>query len=269
MIKFIGSILIALLFVLNCNAQVIDKLLTFDGPEHHTLSQFGFPIIGGGEDVIVDDSLLRHEDNDNDGEFSEGDVFFWIIDVSDFKSSNVASQSIHNTLVLFLSFIVGADEQLLPNPDGFSILNSSLTDPAGIGADTMGIVIGLNPTPMADSFGIWMAPPPIGPLSIDYFDLGEAFEKYHWEMTLGTGSFAAIQDNGFAGTAARAAFTVISSSFNVDEWLSVDVINFDSNIYFGDFTLDAGLIGSPASEEEQEGGWSFLTYMDFITNPIR
>jgi len=241
------SIFIVLALTSMLPAQTtFSDFLTFDGPIHHDTPN-GWPITGGGEDIIKDDSLVR----------IDGDNIFVMARISDIGSSGVPNRGVSEKHILFFLSVTKQKDQLLPNPKGFDILDPSITGPANLTDQSLGIVVALNknpisvkPLPSALAFGF---PPPI------------TSKTHHWEMTLNAGSFAVTEGvNGFS----RAAFTVSSSAFQA-KWLPVDVSDLDGNIHLGDVTLDVMYLLGPASQDEQDAGWTNGAETDFIMNPIK
>ena len=234
--------------------------LTFDGPIHHELFN-GYPFVGGGEDSILDDAWVHIDDLDNSDTLSPGDTIFAMGRISDIRSSNAPSRGVNDKqIVVFLSWKFVDNNQLIPHPDGFNVLHSSITTPGNIGQNTVGLLISLNKNPSTVN-------PPPSALSIGYFDLGTHFtiNTHHWELTLDLGTLSQLE--GILGNA-YATFGVSSSAFEAT-WLPVDVSDVDGPVHIGDWVMNEFFLLGLTTKEKQQAGWNYAAESQFTCNPIK
>ncbi len=265
---------VGLIAYLPAQATTLSNFLTFDGPGHYdTLGGATFP--GGGEDKLQDDSLSKWVDVDQNGKFTDGDIIWGAVTLSEINASGIDSVDIGSPneyiALIFSVEIDGAGSNgsfnLSPTAaaSAFSLSNILTADINGVaGLDTNSIASVVSTTSTTgNNLLTWTT----GEVMSDVtFANGWA-----WEMTMGLENeddFFEYQQDAFGLTGIeRGAYTIQSQAFDVKDWIDVDVNDFAGNIHFADGTLDIGTV-SLASADEQGAGWTFRDQGSYFINPV-
>lgn len=253
-------------------ASLLSPVLTADGPQHIG----GFPLQGGGEDKLQDDSLSAIVNRDGSSiqgpggalpTFTVGDTIYGYATLSDITASGLPN------------YTVGVDRQFailfaldnVANVGGIGVLGAATgsTTLASICGAACGVA-GLKASSVAVVLSTSNVTAANDPLNWTTGNFTTNFNSgaWNWELTLGLedDSFFQFQDGGLLGSTERAALAVTSQSFGSD-WLGVDVMDFGGNVHVNDVTLDVGHVQF-AGVLPASNGWAFTDQASFYVNPL-
>jgi len=269
-----GLLGVGLLAALPVQATILSNYLTFDGPED---TDDLIPNQGGGEDELQDDSLsvFLNLDGSNIGgipTFTDGDIIYGLITLSEIDSSGVLSESIgaDDQIAIIFSTVINGDaagDTLNLDPiaditndyDLRNLLDASVQ--TSINDDTIAVAVSSSNAAEGDDDPQNWTPDQI---TTDF----DNDNGWFWEMTLGLvedTDFFAFQGN-FPSGSERGAFTIQDQAF-VADWLPVDVFDFANDKHLADATLDIGSV-NPAGEDNPPG-WDLRDQSTFFVNPVR
>ena len=278
----LACVVAMLVFSNTADASILSSLLTFDGPEH-TGTAGAFQ--GGGEDKLQDDSLSQWVKGANNigAGFEVGDMIWGIMTLSDIHASGRDSVAVGANPPGQVAFVFSAKIAGMTSGSGGSfalapianagnaydlrnLLHSSVTS----GLSNNSLMVGLSSyNDPADDSGL--DPLNWSTTQVDDADGFRTTNGWSWELTAdlvpGTDDFFDFSGNAQGGGTDRGALTISSQAFSVTEWLDVDVLDFANEVHKGDITLDVGTV-TPASESQQERGWTFTDQSTFYVNPV-
>ena len=273
LIQILSASILGVGFIASLPAQatILSSYLTFDGPVHHTAP----PYQGGGEDKLQDDSLSQYIDIDKNG-FSNGDIIWGTVTLSDILASGRPSVGVDNDFItiIFSAQIsgggAGGSFNLVPTTDPTyslaAILQPDIETPAGLDEDSIAVVVSSSTVGTANDPLNWSTAE-----AMAEFKTGNTFgADWSWEATLGLkdeDDFFEFLGSSVVGGTELGAFTITSQAFDVRDWLDVDVLDFGGATHFGDATINTGTV-SIAAGEQQGRGWSFTDQTTFYVNPV-
>jgi hypothetical protein len=277
-------------------ATVLSSFLTFDGPQDSPELP---PTQGGGEDKLQDDSLTTFIDMDENGFFSTGDVVYGMVTLSEIQASGRPSVGIGGSsqIAILFSAQFGAYNaatnswDIDPIGDATSaydfrnsaFMDSSVTSGAGLSDNSVAIVVSTTTSadnPLDDPLN-WST----AQFKTDFSNANNWFWEASLALTPDTQDFFEFQGSLFNGGTERAALTITSQAFYVQDWLPVDVFGFElfpnpngvpPQIHSSDATLNVGTVNlastTPNTEDgipsEVDRGWTFSDQSSYYVNPI-
>lgn len=261
------ALAIGFAFAPAAQATTLSNLLTFDGPQHLT----PFPVQGGGEDRLQDDSLTAIVNKDDSVNslglptFTEGDNIWGVLTLSDIQASGRPN------------YTVGVNEQIaiLFSLDYVSTSGTTGILGAGTGATSLASICGdacLGAGLSANSVAVVLTTTDATDDPLDYsttnFTTNFNSGSWAWEMTLdlAADSFFEFVDGGLTGSTERAALYVSSSAFAAN-WAGVDVLDFASVTHVNHATLDDGDVQF-AGEDAAGRGWAYQNQAALYVNPV-
>lgn len=253
-------------------ASILAPLLSFDGPQHTG----GFPLQGGGEDKLQDDSLSKVINRDGSTispafptlpTFTSGDTIWGVATLSDILASGRPNYTVG--VNEFIAIVFAFDHVGGPSPLGnlgvAATPGAMLSDFCGaicagkINGNTMAVVLSSADTSIAND-----------PLNYSTANFTANFNSgaWGWEATLDLvgDAFMQFNDGGLAGSTERGALAITSQAFST-KWLPVDVLDFGFGPHLNHVTLDTGTVQF-AGDDPKSRGWDYTDQATFFVNPV-
>ena len=274
-------------------APILPRVTTWDGPTHNVLDGFGSPFVGGGEDMLIDESRAKWADRDGSLSFTAGDIFFGWIAMSDANPSGALASDVGESFQMAVAwsgklagagsgpsgaFVAGDVASVVPvaaaldTLDLRNLLHTDITGAAGLDDSSVFVIVGNEIGTSEGGTSPQNFDKATATAEMSEFNASNSFgDTWTWEATAGIlgGDFWDIVLDEVPppvlAARERGGFTVQSHAYGSVVWLPVDVLNMSAPLTVS--THDLALASANVFSPSQDAPWDFADNSTMVVNP--